>query len=46
MMALTGLLAVPLSYAGRFPRLETWIVRSASTASLGLGLLMAVRSSF
>ena len=45
MMALTGLLAVPLLYAGRSPRLEVWIVRTASAASVGLGLLLAVRCS-
>ncbi len=46
MMALTGLMALPLCQAGRFPRLEPWIVRVASAASLGLGLVLAVRCSF
>lgn len=46
MMALTGLLAVPLCYAGRSTRLESGIVRTAGAASLGLGLLLAARCSF
>ena len=45
MMILTGLLALPLGYAGRWPRLEPWIVRIASVASVGLGLVIGVRSS-
>jgi hypothetical protein len=45
MMALTGLLAIPLCAAARFPWLEPWIVRLASVASLGLGLLLAVQCS-
>lgn len=45
MMALTGLLSIPLRHAGRSPRLESRLVRIASAASLGLGLLLAVECS-
>ncbi|MGH7295860.1 MAG: high-affinity nickel-transport family protein, partial [Polyangiaceae bacterium] len=45
MMALTGLLSLPLRYAGRSPQLGAWLVRAASVASLGMGLLLAVRCS-
>ena len=46
MMALTSLMALPLCYARQSRRLEVGIVRVASAASLGLGLLLAVRCSF
>jgi high-affinity nickel-transport protein len=45
MMLLTCVIAFPLCYAGRSGRIEPWIVRGASAASLALGVVLAVRWS-
>jgi nickel/cobalt transporter (NicO) family protein len=43
MMALTGLLVLPIRYTGRSPTAEVWLIRVASALSLCLGVLLAAK---